>query len=292
MILEKERTMAKADKVCLVIGAGAGIGGHVGARFAQSGYHSVLVRRSDEASLAGLVSQIEEAGGSASGTLLNASEDGAIEELVARVEADIGPIDTAVYNLGAQIGNRALHDTPHRTFELGWRLGCYGLFRLAHAMFPAMVERGKSRKANNGGGGALLVTSATSAVRGNAGQHSHAAAMAGRRMLCQTLNAEFGPQGIHTAHILVDGAVNSPETLGKMLGNNWEAFKASKGDDGVIDPADLAETYWHLAQQPRNCWTHEVDARPWTDTAWWNDNPSAAINSTAANPGFGGSKKD
>ena len=255
--------------VALIIGAGAGIGGNVAARFAAGGYHAVLARRFDEEGLAKLVGQIEDAGGSATGALLNASEDGAIEELVERTERDIGPIDTALYNLGAQIGNRMLSDTPHRTFELGWRLGCFGLFRLAHVLFPAMVERGK---------GTLLVTSATAAVRGNAGQHSHAAAMGGRRMLCQTLNAEFAPQGIHIAHVVVDGSVDAPDTLGKLLGDKFEAYKAAKGDDGVIQPAALAETYWHLAQQPRNCWTHEIDLRPWTDVPWWNDNPSAAIN--------------
>lgn len=261
--------MASDKPVFLVIGAGAGIGGNTAARFASGGYHSVLARRSDEAGLQRLVGEIEEAGGSASGTLLDAAADGSIEELVERVERDIGPIECALYNLGAQIGNRKLHDTPHRTFELGWRLGCYGVFRLAHAMFPAMVERGK---------GTLLVTSATAAMRGNAGQHSHAAAMGARRMLCQTLNAEFGPQGIHVAHVVVDGAVDAPDTLGKLLGDRFEAFKASKGDDGVLDPAAIAQTYWHLAQQPKNCWTHEMDVRPWTDVAWWNDNPASAIN--------------
>lgn len=267
--------------VFLVIGAGAGIGGHAAARFAAGGYHAVLARRSGEAGLTKLISQIEDAGGSATGTLLNAVEDGTIEELVERIERDIGPIDTALYNLGAQIGNRELQETPHRTFELGWRMGCFGLFRLAHVMFPAMTARGK---------GSLLVTSATAAVRGNAGQHSHASAMGARRMLCQTLNAEFGPQGVHVAHVVVDGSVDAPDTLGKMLGDKFEAYKASKGDDGVIDPGAIAETYWHLAQQPRNCWTHEIDVRPWTDTPWWNDNPPAAINSTAANPSFGGPK--
>jgi NAD(P)-dependent dehydrogenase (short-subunit alcohol dehydrogenase family) len=266
--------MATSDKpVLLVIGAGAGIGGHVAARFAREGYHAVLARRSDEEGLQRLVAEIEEAGGSATGTLLNASEDGTIEELVEHTEHDVGPIHCALYNLGAQIGNRALHDTPHRTFELGWRLGCFGLFRLAHAAFPAMVGRGH---------GTLLVTSATAAVRGNEGQHSHAAAMAGRRMLCQTLNAEFAPQGIHVAHVVVDGSVDAPDTLGKLLGDRFEAYKASKGEDGVIDPAALAETYWHLAQQPRNAWTHELDLRPWTDTPWWNDNPIAAIDTGPA----------
>ncbi len=257
-----------ADKVFLVIGGGAGIGGHAAARFAGGGYHAVLVRRSDEEGLQRLVGQIEDAGGKASGTLLDAAADGTIEELVERTERDIGPIDTVLYNLGAQIGNRRLADTPHRTFELGWRLGCYGLFRLAHAVTPHMVERGN---------GTILVTSATAAVRGNSGQHSHAAAMGGRRMLCQTLNAEFAPQGVHVSHIVVDGSVDAPDTLGKLLGDRFEAYKAAKGEDGVIDPAALAETYWHLAHQPRNCWTHELDVRPFTDVPWWNDNPDPQI---------------
>lgn len=258
-----------ADKpVFLILGAGAGIGGHAAARFAAGGYHAVLARRSDEAGLARLVSEIEQTGGSASGMLLDAAEDGAIEELVARVERDIGPIACALFNLGAQIGNRALADTPHRTFELGWRLACFGLFRLAHALFPAMVARGE---------GSLIVTSATAAMRGNAGQHSHAAAMGGRRMLCQTLNAEFAAKGIHVAHVVVDGAVDAPDTLGRMLGAGFEAFKAGKGEDGVVDPAALAETYWHLAHQPRSAWTHELDIRPWRDVPWWNDNPDPGI---------------
>ncbi len=267
--------------VFLVLGAGAGIGGNAAMRFAAGGYHAVLARRSDQAGLMRMVGQIEAAGGSASGTLLNASEDGTIEELVARTEAEIGPIACALYNLGAQIGNRTLAETPHRTFELGWRLGTYGLFRLAHALLPAMVERAKT-----GAHATLIVTSSTASVRGNAGQHSHAAAMGGRRMLCQTLNAEFAPQGVHVTHVVVDGAVDAPDTLGKLLGDRFDAFKQGKGADGIIDPAALAETYWHLAHQPRSCWTHEIDVRPWTDVPWWNDNPDPQI--AAKRKVFGG----
>ncbi len=144
----------------MVIGAGAGIGGHVGKRFAQDGYHAALCRRSDQAGLDHRVAEIEASGGQASGHLLNAVEDGAIERLIDKVEAEIGPIKVLVYNLGAQIGNRALADTPLKTFELGWRIGNLGVFRVAQKLFPLMVERG---------GGTLLVTSATSAMRGNAG---------------------------------------------------------------------------------------------------------------------------
>ena len=250
--------------VCLVIGAGAGIGGNVGLRFAREGYHAVLCRRTDQAGLDKLVGAIEAEGGSASGHLLNAVDDGTIERRVEAVEAEIGPIEVAVYNLGAQIGDRPLRNTSYKAFELGWRMGCFGLFRLANSLCPLMEERGK---------GTLLVTSATAAVRGNAGQHSHAAAMGGRRMLCQTLNAEYGPKGVHVAHILVDGAVDAPDTLGKMLGpERYQQLRETRGmeHDGLMLPAKIADTYWHVAQQHRSVWTHELDLRSFSDSPWWN----------------------
>ena len=250
--------------VCLVIGAGAGIGGNVARRFAQEGYHACLARRSDEDGLIKMVQSIENEGGSASGFLLNAIEDNSMEDRVAAIEADIGPIEVAVYNLGAQIGDRALKDTSYKAFEMGWRLGTFGLFRLASAVCPLMEARGK---------GTILVTSATAAVRGNAGQHSHAAAMAGRRMLCQSLNAEFSPKGIHVAHILIDGAVDAPDTLGKMLGpEKFQQLREARGmeHDGLLLPAKVADTYFHLAQQHRSAWTFEIDMRSFSDRPWWN----------------------
>ncbi len=252
------------DPVCLVIGAGAGIGSHVGARFAQAGYHACLCRRSDAVGLDATVNRIKDAGGMASGFMLNAIEEDAIETLVEKIESDIGPIAVAAYNLGAQIGNRALEDTSYKAFEMGWRLGTFGLFRLASALAPRMVERG---------GGTIIVTSATAAVRGNTGQHSHAAAMGGRRMLCQTLNAELASKGIHVVHVLIDGMVDAPDTLGKMLGP--EKFRALReerglGSEGLILPEEVANTYFHLSQQPRSTWTHELDIRAFSDLAWWN----------------------
>lgn len=249
--------------VCFVMGAGAGIGGTVGARFAKDGYHAVLCRRSDEDGLQKLVDGIKEAGGEATGFLMNAIDDGAIEERVEQVERDIGPIEVVIYNLGAQIGDRALADTSPKAFEMGWRLATFGLFRLARAVCPLMGDRGS---------GTILVTSATAAVRGNGGQHSHAAAMGGRRMLCQTLNAEFAAKGIHVAHILIDGAVDAPDTLGKMLGEErFAKLREVRGSkDGLLVPEHIAETYYHLAHQHRSTWTHELDLRSWTDAAWWN----------------------
>lgn len=249
--------------VCLVIGAGAGIGGTVGTRFAAEGYHSVLCRRSDEKGLQRLVDGIKSAGGEATGFLMNAIEDNVIEDRIAHVEANIGPIEVVIYNLGAQIGDRDLEDTTYKAFEMGWRLGTFGLFRVAKTLCPLMVERGS---------GTIIVTSATAAVRGNAGQHSHAAAMGGRRMLCQTLNAQYAPKGIHIAHALIDGAVDAPDTLGKMMGPElFQKLRETRGaDDGLLQPEKVADTYVHLAHQHRSVWTHELDLRSFSDTAWWN----------------------
>mgnify|MGYP003645992329 FL=1 len=250
--------------VCLVIGAGAGIGGHAGKAFALAGYHACLCRRTDGSGLDKIVNDIVSAGGEATGYLLNVVEPDRLENLIESIENDIGPIEVVIYNLGAQVGHRALADTSYKTFETGWRLGTFGLYRVAFNLFPRMVARG---------GGTLLVTSATAAMRGNAGQASHAAAMGGRRMLCQSLNAEFAAQGIHVAHILIDGAVDAPDTLGKMLGpEKYRALRERKGleHDGLILPEKLAETYLHLARQHRSTWTHELDIRAYTDLAWWN----------------------
>lgn len=249
--------------VCLVIGAGAGIGGTVGTKFASEGYHAVLCRRSDQDGLDRLVDGIKSAGGEASGLLLNAIDDDTIEACVTHVEQNIGPIEVVIYNLGAQIGDRPLEDTSYKAFEMGWRLATFGLFRLAKSVCPLMEARGS---------GKIIVTSATAAIRGNRGQHSHAAAMGGRRMLCQTLNAQYASKGIHVAHILVDGAVDAPDTLGKMLGPElFQKLRETRGAaDGLLLPAEMAETYYHIATQHRSAWTHELDLRAYSDVAWWN----------------------
>ena len=249
-------------KVCLVVGAGAGIGGTGAKKFASEGYYAYLARRTDEKGLNKLIKEIKDGGGEASGSLLNVVDENSIEDLVNFVESEIGPIDTVIYNIGAQIGDRALAETSYKAFEMGWRMATFGLFRLAQAVTPKMKER----QAGN-----IIVTSATSAVRGNKGQHSHAAAMGGRRMLCQSLNAEFSKDGIHVAHVIIDGAVDAPDTLGKMLGPElFEKFKEQKGQNGMILPEEVAETYLFVAKQKKSTWTHEIDIRAFSDQAWWN----------------------
>jgi NAD(P)-dependent dehydrogenase (short-subunit alcohol dehydrogenase family) len=224
----------------------------------------VLCRRSDQDGLDKLVSKIQANGGEATGFILNAVEEGSIEKQISYIETEIGPIEIVVFNLGAQIGNRHLTDTSYKAFEIGWRMATFALFRTASTLFPLMENRGR---------GTLLVTSSTASVRGNASQHSHAAAMGGRRMLCQSLNAEYASKGIHIAHIIIDGAVEAPDTLGKMLGaEKFQKLKEEKGmgKDGLMLPEKIAETYLHIHQQHRSVWTHELDLRSFSDLAWWN----------------------
>ncbi|KPK31702.1 MAG: short-chain dehydrogenase [Betaproteobacteria bacterium SG8_40] len=222
------------EPVCLVIGAGAGIGGNVARRFALEGYHAVLCRRSNEQGLNKMVQAIRGEGGKASGFILNAVEENSIEDRIAAIEADIGPIEVFVFNLGAQTGNLGLEATSSKAFELGWRLATFSLFRAASVLCPRMEKRGK---------GTFLVTSSTAAMRGNPGQHSHAAAM------------------------------GAPDTLGKLLGpERFQDLREKRGleHDGLLLPERVADTYYHLSQQHRSAWTHEIDLRPFSEKPWWN----------------------
>jgi len=254
----------KMKPVCLVLGAGAGIGGNVAKKFSKEGFHLCICRRTDEKGLNNLVKNIEENGGSASGFLIDIIKDNVIEDLIENIETNIGPIDVVVYNLGAQAGMKLLHETTLKEFEWGWKVANLGLFRLAKSICPIMEKRKK---------GTILVTSATAAMRGNKNQHSHASAMGGRRMLCQSLNAEFSEKGIHIAHIVIDGMVDAPDTLGKVLGPElYQKLRETKGmeNDGLVLPENVADTYFHLYKQHRSTWTHEIDIRAFSDMAWWN----------------------
>lgn len=251
--------------VFLVLGAGAGIGGNVAKKFAKEGYHAVLARRSDEEGLNRLVGDIKEAGGEATGFLVNAVDPGAIEDLIANVEKNIGPIEVFLFNLGAQFGDLSLENTSLKTFERGWQLTSFALFRAAKILAPIMEARG---------GGKILVTSATSAMRGNAGQHAHAAAIGGRRLLCQSLNAELSIKGIHICHIYIDAAIEAPDTIGKLLGPElYQKLLEERGNgkDMLVIPEKVAETYYHIAHQHRSAWTSEVDIRPYSEEPWWNN---------------------
>ena len=252
------------SKVSLVLGAGRGIGATVAKKFALEGFHSYLCRRSDQSALEESIAEIKNQGGLASGELIDATKEYVIEELIEKIEKDIGAIEVLIYNLGAQSGFKNLAETSLKEFEWGWKMASQGLFRATKILCPLMVNRGS---------GTIIATSATAAMRGNKNQHSHAAAMGARRLFCQTLNDEFASQGIHVAHVIVDGMVDAPDTLGKILGPElFEELRTKKGNsnDGLILPEKIAEAYVFLHNQHRSTWTHEMDLRSFSDSSWWN----------------------
>jgi NAD(P)-dependent dehydrogenase (short-subunit alcohol dehydrogenase family) len=131
-------------KICLVIGAGAGIGGNTAHRFASEGYHIALCRRSNKDGLDAMVKSIENKGGSGSGYILNAVKEDSIEDVINEIESEIGEIEVVIFNLGAQIGDVSLKDLSYKQFELGWRMATFALFRTASTIFPYMEKRGKA----------------------------------------------------------------------------------------------------------------------------------------------------
>ena len=270
----------------MVIGAGAGVGQAVARKFAREGFCVCVVRRgaghfvwtlpesNAEADGApgttarskvrddfeSFVEDIRSNGGRAEAFIADGSSPDQLAKLIGSVERGVGPIACAVYNIGAQMGARTLQATSYADFQNALSLGAVGAFALAKEVTPFMLRRGR---------GCLIFTSSTAAFRGNAGQHAHTAAMGARRNLCQSLNAELAAGGVHVCHVNIDGTVDAPESIGKIVPEYYAKLKA-QGNDGLLQPGDVADTYYHLYSQPRTAWTLELDLRPFSEKAWFN----------------------
>lgn len=232
----------------LIFGGGAlpGIGAAVGLRAAQGGLQVYLTGRNLD-KLNASVAAIHEAGGKAVALQVDACDSGAIEAAFARVDADDYAADLVVHNVGTNRPRKFMDLNPEH-LERSWETDCLSGFLIAQRALERMLPRGR---------GTLLFTGASASLRGKAGFGGFAASKAGLRMLAQSLAREFGPQGIHVAHVVVDGMVD-----GQRLRNALPGLLDEQGKDGALDPAAIAETYWQLYQQPRSTWTHELDLRP------------------------------
>jgi NAD(P)-dependent dehydrogenase (short-subunit alcohol dehydrogenase family) len=133
-----------------------------------------------------------------------------------------------------------------------WRVNALAGFFFAKAALSAMLPRQR---------GVLLFTGASASLRGRAKFGGFAQAKAALRALAQSAAREFGPQGIHVAHVVVDGAID-----GDRINSFLPGLKAARGPDGLLDPDAIAESFWQLYRQPRSAWTHEIDVRPWVET--------------------------
>ena len=209
----------------------------------------MLLTGRNEARLASLAADITESGGHAFALPGDISITAEAQRLATAVR-ERGGLRTAIFNAGNMVRGNALLVTPEQ-FESTWRGSAYAGFLFVRASLPLLLESG---------GGSLFVTGATASVRGGGSFIAFASAKAALRSLAQSTAREYGPQGIHVAHVVIDGGID-----GERLRTGSPDRAAAAGNDGLLHPDAIAETYWHLDQQPRNAWTHELDLRPFKE---------------------------
>ncbi|QYY28243.1 MULTISPECIES: SDR family oxidoreductase [Cupriavidus] len=236
-------------KVALVIGAGDSTGGAIARRFAREGYIACVTRR-DADKLQPLVDSIRAEGGQAFGYGSDARKEDAVAALFEQIESEHGPVEVLVFNIGANVPSSILEETPRKYFKI-WEMACFSGFLNAQAAARRMVARGR---------GTILFTGATAALRGAANFAAFAGAKHALRALAQSMARELGPQNIHVAHVVVDGAIDTA-----FIRDTFPERYALKDQDGILNPEHIAENYWYLHSQPRDAWTFELDLRPYME---------------------------
>jgi NAD(P)-dependent dehydrogenase (short-subunit alcohol dehydrogenase family) len=225
-----------ADKAIIVIGAGDALGGAIAKRFAREGYAAVIVRRHAD-QLEALAQAIRDAGGEAHAVGLDARKEEDMVALFDRVEAEIAPVEVCVFNIGANV-RFPIAETTARVYFKVWEMAAFAGFLAGREAAKRMTPRGR---------GTILFTGATASLRGGVGFSAFSGAKHALRALAQSMARELGPQGIHVAHVIIDGGI----------GNN--------AGESQLAPDAIAESYWHLHRQPKSAWTLELDLRPWTE---------------------------
>lgn len=245
-----------SESCAVVVGAGArnGIGGALCARFAANGLHIYAVGRTAE-KLEPLVAGIREAGGQATAVTCDATRPEAVHALFERIASDKRAPALVVFNASERNLPKPFLDMTPEYVEQMWRVCCLGGFVVGQEALRRMLPAGA---------GTIIFTGATASLRGRAKFGGFAAAKAGLRIHAQAMAREFGPKGIHVAHVVIDGVVAGDRAakFGHGLG---KAYLMSKGEDGALHPDAIAEAYWQIHQQQRSAWTHELDLRPFKE---------------------------
>ena len=236
-------------KAALVIGAGDATGGAIAKRFAREGYATCVTRRSID-KLQPLVQEIEQAGGEAHAYACDARVEEETIDLFAHIEREIAPVDVVVFNIGANVFF-PITETTARVYRKVWEMAAFAGFLAGREAAKAMIPRER---------GTIIFTGATASLRGGAGFSAFSGAKFALRALAQSMARELGPKGIHVAHSIIDGAIDT-----QWIAENFPERYALKDEDGILDPDHIADAYWYLHCQPRDAWTHELDLRPWME---------------------------
>jgi NAD(P)-dependent dehydrogenase (short-subunit alcohol dehydrogenase family) len=245
--------MTVATAIVVGVGAERGLGAALCRRFAMEGYH-VLVAGRTSSKIEQVVRTIVTAGGSSEPIVADTTSEQDVARLFDRAMAPgpgRSPADLIVYNAG---NNRKLdfRETSAEMFEDFWRVGCLGGFLVGRETARRLVPLGR---------GTLIFTGASASLRGKPGFAHFAAAKAGLRAIAQSMAWEYGPHGLHVAHVVIDGGIDG-ERLRRRLPRSVE----ERGEDGLLAIDAIAEAYWRLHRQPRSAWTHEIDLRPFKES--------------------------
>jgi NAD(P)-dependent dehydrogenase (short-subunit alcohol dehydrogenase family) len=238
--------------VCLIIGAGDDTGAAIARAFARQGMTACLVRRPRHAeALEALAQSIRDEGFDAAAFPADARDEDTMVELFAQIETEIGPIEVAVFNIGANV-RFSITQMTAQVYRKVWEMATFAGFLTGREAAKRMLTRGR---------GTILFTGATASLRGNTGFSAFAGAKFALRAFAQSMARELGPQNIHVAHIIIDGAIDS-----NFIRENFADVDARRDAGGILSPDDIAQNYVMLHNQPRTAWTHEMDMRPWSET--------------------------
>lgn len=225
-----------------VLGVGPGLGSALAERFAE-GKHAIALLARSARHRDPVAKKIAAAGGTAFGYDCDAGDADSVAGAFARVRDTLGNPTVLIYNAGHYAPGGILEIDPER-FETAWRVNCYGGFLAAREVLPAMIKAGT---------GTILYTGATAALRGSSRFAGLAVGKFGLRALAQSLAREFASQGIHVAHVVIDGQIGTPSARER---------DPKRADETFLAPRAIAEMYWQLHSQPPSAWTQELDLRP------------------------------
>lgn len=236
----------------IVVGVGAprGLGAAIARRFAREKFRVTVMGRAAE-KVEAAAKEIAATGATVEPVIGDVTDEALVRRVVAAADRPDAPLEAAIFNAG---GNwpKAFLDMDAAFLDSMWRTNALAGFFFAKAAIESMLPRGR---------GVVIFTGASASLRGKANFGGFAQAKAALRAIAQSAAREFGPKGIHVAHVVVDGAID-----GDRINTFLPKLKEARGEDGLLDPDAIAESFWDLYRQPRSAWTHEIDVRPWVES--------------------------
>lgn len=262
-LIDNSNSKSNNEKgVALIVGAGDALGSALAHKFAREGLTTCVVRR-DAAKLYTLKTEIESITTDDGDNPIqlrcetfpaDARNEDEMQQVIERIEASVGPIEVAVHNIGANVRFSILDPamTANKYFKV-WEMAALSAFIMGKIVAAKMQARGR---------GTILFTGATASIRGSSHYSAFSGAMFAKRALAQSMARELGPKGIHVAHVIIDGGIQTEFVRG-IIGE--EKYQNAVENDALLTPEAIAYNYWHLHRQPRVAWSHELDLRPWLE---------------------------